>query len=381
MAGYTSAEVPYPDVFIRRFHADGTPDTSFGDGGAVFLDPATFHSPPVDLASGPNRTYLAGVNEVASLRPDGSLDPDFGEGGVVWGFTHLNEIAVDSAGRIVIGGFTDSGGPHFSRQGWIDRLKSDGTRDASFGSDPAGVSIPSEGVRSLLVLPDDGVLAAGSVRGLWSCVYEYGNEPCVPERNGTLTGLSESGQPVPDFGGDGTQELWLDGLDELTDLALDDQGRVLASGWTQEACCAQPVRSLVTRHLASEGLADFDADGIEDSLDSCPARFSSSSDGCPTHARVLTVESQVTDRGRVLISGSIETEGDSCYLSGDLRLERKRHGEWRTVREIENDRFDFHVFDLRLKRARSARYRVIYDGNFIDGYGTCLGDRVRLSVP
>ena len=126
LAGYTYNGSDY-DVVVVRMHPDGTLDTSFDADGIVQLDNLggsggsdRAFSLAIDgegriLVAG--RTFVAGHGDdlmVLRLRPDGSLDASFGDGGVfLWdGNGHTDgafEVALDGRGRIVVTGFSDNG--------------------------------------------------------------------------------------------------------------------------------------------------------------------------------------------------------------------------------------------------------------------------------
>jgi uncharacterized delta-60 repeat protein len=79
------------DLVFARYNADGSPDTTFGNGGVAFPVP---QAELLDIVALPGGKFLAGglrVPQGASLgdaalwrfNPDGSLDPTFGDGGQV----------------------------------------------------------------------------------------------------------------------------------------------------------------------------------------------------------------------------------------------------------------------------------------------------------
>ena len=126
LAGYAHNGRDY-DVVVVRMYPDGTLDTSFDADGVVQLDNLggsggsdRAFSLAIDgegriLVAG--RTFVSGHGDdllVLRLRPDGSLDPSFGDGGVfLWDGGHGDdgafEVALDGQGRIVVTGFSDNG--------------------------------------------------------------------------------------------------------------------------------------------------------------------------------------------------------------------------------------------------------------------------------
>jgi uncharacterized delta-60 repeat protein len=135
------------DFSIARFNVDGSFDSSFhGDGAAIVSfgssdDWAT--SVAIDDAG---RIIVAGRSgsvgfALVRFNPDGSLDSSFDGDGKISSFfaSSANDIAIDSAGRIVVAGYAN----------WdfaVARYNVDGSPDASFGSNgrvvtPVGSSI------------------------------------------------------------------------------------------------------------------------------------------------------------------------------------------------------------------------------------------------
>lgn len=118
---------------IARLNSDGTVDATFmpgtGANGAVY---AVVLQNNGQIVIGGNFTSVNGMSlpSVARLNADGSLDASFypgtGPNGVV------NAVAVDSSGRIVIGGDFDS--VSGSDYGGLARLNADGSLDMTFNS-------------------------------------------------------------------------------------------------------------------------------------------------------------------------------------------------------------------------------------------------------
>jgi uncharacterized delta-60 repeat protein len=145
MMGRDFAVVAFtPDGSVDRTfgtRGDGVVTTSFGgdlgivddvkalpDGGLIAAGARVVRRTPTGGGLGD----LA----MARYRPDGSLDPTFGEGGkVVWdfgpdGLGYAESIAVTPAGKIIVGGNTWDG---IRSSGFVAAFGSDGTRDLSFG--------------------------------------------------------------------------------------------------------------------------------------------------------------------------------------------------------------------------------------------------------
>jgi uncharacterized delta-60 repeat protein len=111
------------DCMLRRYHPDGTVDTSFGSNGTVVVSASC--SFVYALALQPNgkivgvgafNTSFLGFADLPVLRlnPDGSADASFGSNGLrLFSPGTMNDagvgVALRQSGRIVIGGTTDAG--------------------------------------------------------------------------------------------------------------------------------------------------------------------------------------------------------------------------------------------------------------------------------
>ena len=127
---------------LERFLPDGTRDSSFGTDGTT-----TVSGGIIDLAiDAAGNIVTVGGQTIARFTRAGVLDDSFGTGGTVTvGDTSSNQlfsIAVQSDGKIVVGGGVSSGGP---QNFWIGRFTSAGAPDTSFattgavtGDDAAG---------------------------------------------------------------------------------------------------------------------------------------------------------------------------------------------------------------------------------------------------
>jgi uncharacterized delta-60 repeat protein len=145
-----------PRSRIARFNADGTLDATFtpsGLNGAVYaIVPATdgklWIGGGFTTVSGQTRNYFARLNA------DGSLDPTFNTEGTGFSGT-VYAIVPQTDGQLLVGGgfysFNNSSGPNC-----LVRLKTDGTRDASFA--PA----PNSTVMTLALQGDGKILTGGS---------------------------------------------------------------------------------------------------------------------------------------------------------------------------------------------------------------------------
>lgn len=165
----------YEDILVGVYDAEGDPIPGFG-GGLVRTDFST-GAPTVDVIQAvilkPDGGILVGgysdryqdfgqdgwglyestALAMASYRPDGSLDPDFGDGGIVreefdGGWAWIEDMALQPDGRIVAAGWST----------W--RYESDGQRDPTFDT---GISAADSSflAHRLLIQHDGGILIGG----------------------------------------------------------------------------------------------------------------------------------------------------------------------------------------------------------------------------
>jgi uncharacterized delta-60 repeat protein len=129
-----------PRHLIARLNADGTPDPSFGGGdGNVFISgDRNFR---IDVTADSKALVLGGVQDdtVRRFLADGSPDASFGGGdGIVQSPLDgfTNVLQPQPDGKVLLGGFTSTNPMHIA----IARLNADGTPDTSFSGD--GMDIP-----------------------------------------------------------------------------------------------------------------------------------------------------------------------------------------------------------------------------------------------
>jgi uncharacterized delta-60 repeat protein len=133
-----------------RYLPSGELDPSFGSGGWVDTDLGSFDFPHAVALQPDGGIVVAGEGDcpytscfvLARYRPDGSLDPGFGEGGIArtpFGLVRAArafDVSIAADGRIVAAGFVQKGGDaqdssHFA----VARYLPDGRLDPSFSCD------------------------------------------------------------------------------------------------------------------------------------------------------------------------------------------------------------------------------------------------------
>jgi uncharacterized delta-60 repeat protein len=162
---------------LVRFNVGGTLDDTFGTGGGVMtgLPGSEIHGVTIDTdgnivavgAAGPG----AADGVLARFLPNGTLDPAFGTDGIVTTANQLQDVGIQSDGKvvavgspiIVVGGPIDVVGGSFE----LARYKIDGTLDDTFGrAGNVTTDFPigdNSTASSLVIQPDDKIVAAGRV--------------------------------------------------------------------------------------------------------------------------------------------------------------------------------------------------------------------------
>ena len=235
VSGFTSNGIK--DFFcLARYHPDGVLDSEFGEGGIVVTEfSSTSVSATMALQSDGKillggHTWGGAANEFAMVRylEDGSMDNSFGEMGMVNTlFPSKNvvgsSLAIQNDGKIVLGGraYTfDSDADDFA----LARYHPDGGLDQSFGF--GGLLITSLGDFTMdwlnkLVIQSDGKIVAAGFSDASFALVRY-------DANGSLD---------HDFGNNGKVITSLTGSEHgvLSDVQLLEDGKILGAGFIRDS--------------------------------------------------------------------------------------------------------------------------------------------------
>ncbi len=153
-------------LVMARFNSNGSPDTSFGQGGRIVyskLGSYPYALYPNGAALLPDGKIVVGMRGViARFNSNGSADTSFGDNSFLPGFRRLteldkaNKMVPDNEGRFV---FTVSESGNFG----VVRLNANGTVDSTFGKDGKAIIDlgKTEEPWSLAVAPDGKILVGG----------------------------------------------------------------------------------------------------------------------------------------------------------------------------------------------------------------------------
>ena len=234
---------------------DLVPDTSFADGGTAHVN----FEVSATAIDGENRTIVAGEGVVRRFNADGTLDTEFGNKG-----TRDIEIAGDPTDLLVLQDdrVVVSSKGEGDAQVALTLLNSDGSIDRDFGSD--GVVMDSIASSN----------AKGEPSGAGAQALARHKDGFVVAANGVgdfvIVRYSTDGQRDNDFGDDGVvKDDLLGGKDEASDIAVgDDDSIVVVGGLNQnsatQACKATcQLQGAIAKYRAN-GTIDtrFGQDGV-----------------------------------------------------------------------------------------------------------------------
>jgi uncharacterized delta-60 repeat protein len=269
-------------------------DTSFGTGGKVITS-FGHHADIEKTAIQPDGKIIAVGRAsngsffgwaIARYTPDGTLDTNFGNNGIVTKYfaatSVLNDVVIQSDGKIVVGGYSNTGAGcqtgHAPICWTVARYNINGTLDTTFGNNGVNVTPfinPNNGpqmVQSLALQEDGKIVAAGTtanvgvvrynsdgsidfksdmviippdfsagntadsahavrlqpdgkivVAGTWSKYGEFVNHAYVLR-------LNADGQVDATFGTDGLARTSIMARDGLTDMLLQADGKIILTG-------------------------------------------------------------------------------------------------------------------------------------------------------
>ena len=270
VAGGYSAAAPltsssdHSDFALVRYNTDGSLDPSFGNGGIVttVLGGGTFEGSDLDavdalaiqidgkiLAAGEVLDAQLQSVDVVVIRynPDGSIDTAFGNGGKVvtrtGSLNYPKGIAVQSDLKILVGGQSWSTSPEVPRF-LLARYNPDGSPDPNFGN--GGVVITSFGFPTDIL----GDRAFGMALQSDGKIIEVGSAG-LPVIRFAVARYNSDGGLDPSFGSGGVATTDILGHPgTATGVGIQKDGKIVAAGQVQ-----------LTEKQNSLGLARFESSG------------------------------------------------------------------------------------------------------------------------
>ena len=251
---------------VWRFAIDGTPDVSWGTGGAMALDvpaaaPSSGYDPQAvrdETAASPDGgLYLRSGKRVFAISGGGAPRTDFGEGGHLTltdrsydGHPSEVAIAVDAAGRLITGqsymkgrdgvcvvltGAKRAGCPKPTPGAHILRARRfavSGQPDASFGGAAGARFVVRRFPRKMLLRPASALGLTALPGGGVIAQFDQMTIAQGIQNQSRIVQLTSSGTPDTAFSGDGLvvqhlQQPVVLGTTAAPDPLVDDQGRIL----------------------------------------------------------------------------------------------------------------------------------------------------------
>ena len=234
------------DYIIFRYNQDGTIDNTFSQDGSLLVDFGGLHRNQASgiheqadgkiLVNGGFMYDQQGVSDlrkigICRLMPNGTLDPTYGNNGLViedLGSNNANcfNSKIDANGKLVVAGWRGLSG---NFQGVLSRYNTDGTLDATFGN--AGlaflnIALPDYLFFSTAIADDGSIYTCGTA-----------TTPVTLEWDFIIAKFTPAGLVDTSFANNGFLHLEFTNVhqDEAHDLVLQQDGKLLVIGQVQNS--------------------------------------------------------------------------------------------------------------------------------------------------
>lgn len=241
-----TATVVVSSALDGAFGVGGIVQTGFGGNDRV--NALTLQADGKILAAGFALKGTKNTFALARYASDGSIDTGFGENGkattAIGSASEAQALALQPDGKIVVGGFAFDGNKNIFA---LVRYHSNGTIDTGFGN--GGIvttAVAESGKIKAVVVQSDGKIVVGGFS-----LSNFSNKFTLARynSNGTLdTAFATSGIEITAFSG----------ASEITSLAIQSDGKVVAAGFANGA-----LNDFALARYSSNGILDtsFDTDG------------------------------------------------------------------------------------------------------------------------
>lgn len=231
LAGDTQVTGNISNYVAIRYNGNGTLDSTFGTAGVVNINDGSYNKLAEIALQSDGKLVMAGTYsydiKTIRLNTNGTLDTTFNGTGKVTGNLATDEtrsVAIQADGKIVVLGFKYDFAAHTSEY-FLLRYNSNGTLDTTFNS--TGVVLASINKNksnrpcTVKIQTDGKIVLSGT------SYLTYNNDIAILRfnTNGTLdTTFNETGKV--------TSGILANGSDDLGKLAVQSDGKILATGYT-----------------------------------------------------------------------------------------------------------------------------------------------------
>ncbi len=276
-AGYAFVQDTSSGFAVARYNPDGSPDSSFGNGGQITTRVGEINDEAHAVALQPDgkivvagKAYISASPNSANYgfalvryNPDGSLDNSFdGDGKLITDFfDSLDEalgVLVQRDGKIVAAGFATNGPNNGTTYDFaMVRYNPDGSLDSSFDGDGKVLTDffgSGDRAYAALLQPDDRIVLAGV------CYTPSSSADFA------LARYNPDGSLDPSFDGDGKVSTpFVNNYEEYaSSVVLAPDNRIVAAGWANNNSNLQggkPDFAIARYHPDGSLDSSFDGDG------------------------------------------------------------------------------------------------------------------------
>jgi uncharacterized delta-60 repeat protein len=240
VAGWIAPTVFDDEFLLLRYNADGSLDTSFGQGGEVEIGFGDGSVVGGGVAIQPDGKIVevgsGGFDnnfDVVRVNPNGSLDTSFGTGGEV--STPMgggaSSVLIQPDGKIVVGGTSFSGDPDTGSNFALVRYNADGSLDPSFGSSGVVITGPNTtGAAAIALQPDGKIVAVGSTFS-FATAYDAAFQAVRYNADGSLDPSFGSGGIVTTDVPAAVPPELTPVVDTATSVMIEPDGKVVVGGY------------------------------------------------------------------------------------------------------------------------------------------------------
>ncbi|MCY7420068.1 MAG: hypothetical protein LH650_16605, partial [Chloroflexi bacterium] len=266
--GHSGAPTTAKDFAVARYNADGSLDTTFDTDGKVttpigsgsvddIANSVAIHADGKIVLGG--YRYLSFNEDFALARynANGSLDTTFDtDGKVTTAIGAANDraysIAIQPDGKVVAGGFSDSGSTANNDFALV-RYNTDGSLDDTFDADgivTTGIGSSADVATSVVIQPDGKIVAGG---------YSYNGS----NYDFALARYNPNGSLATTFGSSGTATTPIGtGADLANSVALQTDGKIVIGGYGEINVSNDQVFGLARFNPNGSLDSTFDNDGV-----------------------------------------------------------------------------------------------------------------------